>query len=64
MPAVTIWLAIAISVALLVGAGGVVALVMTTDFSVIPALLLLLVFDVVIVAGGYVAVRRSLSSLR
>ncbi len=64
MPALTIWLSIGISVALLVVAGGLVALAMTTDLPVVAALLLLAVLDLVIIVGGYVAVRRSLSSSR
>ncbi len=64
MPALTIWLSIGISVALLVVAGGLVALAMTTDLPVVAALLLLAVLDLIIIVGGYVAVRRSLSSSR
>ncbi len=64
MPSLTIWLSIGISVALLVVAGGLVALAMTTDLPIVAALLLLAVLDLVIIVGGYVAVRRSLSSSR
>ena len=64
MPALTIWLSIGVSVALLVVAGGLVALAMTTDLPVVVALLLLAVLDLVIIVGGYIAVRRSLSSSR
>ena len=64
MPALTIWLSIGVSVALLVVAGGLVALAMTTDIPIVAALLLLAVLDLVIIVGGYIAVRRSLSSFR
>lgn len=64
MPPATIRVYIALSAGLLGSAGAVVALVLAAGLSMRIGLLLLLVFDVVVIAASYAAVRRSLSSLR
>ncbi len=62
MPASTIWLIIAVGLALPASAALVVVLVIFTGLPVVAGLLLLVAFDVAIVVGGYVAVRGSLAA--
>ena len=62
MPASTIWLVIAIGLALPAGGALVVVLAVFAGLHIGVGLLLLLVLDVAIVVGGYVAVRGSLAA--
>ncbi len=63
MPPRTMWVSIAILAALPASAGLVAALVLAADFPLVGGLLLLAALDVVILLVGYIAVRRSFSSL-
>ena len=62
MPASTIWLVIAIGLALPASGALMVVLAVFTGLHIGVGLLLLLVLDVAIVVGGYVAVRGSLAA--
>ena len=62
MPASTIWLVIAIGLALPASGALVVVLAVFAGLHIGVGLLLLLVLDVAIVVGGYVAVRGSLAA--
>lgn len=64
MPARTMWLAAGIFVALLLGGALAVGLILTSVLSVLVGLLLLALYDVLVLAAGYVAVRRSVAHLR
>ena len=62
MPAKTIWTIVAIGIGLPLSAAGVVVLVAATDLPAAAGLAILAALDLAIIVGGYVAVRRSLSS--
>ena len=62
MPAKTIWTIVAIGLGLPLSAAGVILMVAATDLPAIAGLAILAAVDLAIIVGGYVAVRRSLSS--
>jgi hypothetical protein len=64
MPTNTIWLGVAILVGLLASGAGIIVLVAIAAVPIATGLILLAMLDAVIIVGGYMAVRRSLSGTR